>query len=194
MQKNQKPSSSAVDRTPLPLVSTLTITLTDSKIVVSPKIKGLGVVLDSSLTFASHISSVCQKANFHIKALCHIRNCLTEDDAKTIASALVGSQLDYCNSLFFWSFQNRHQYTTAYPEHYHSCCYRYHITLIHQQLHWLPIQSRIDYNIAIIAFKILNYGTPAYLADLLQLSSKVAPHWKSLFKSDCSAIIQLSYV
>ena len=60
------------------------INLADSKILVSPKIKSLGVTLDSSLTFANHIPSLCQKSNFHTRALRHIRNCLSDDDAKML--------------------------------------------------------------------------------------------------------------
>jgi len=67
------------------------INLTGSKTVVSLKITSLGVTLDSSFTFATHFCIVCQKSNFHIRTLRRIRNCLTDDDAKTIASALVGS-------------------------------------------------------------------------------------------------------
>ena len=54
---------------------------------------------------------------------------------------------------------------------------RQHITtILQQQLHWLPIRSRIDYKIAIITFKTLKTGTPAYLANLLQLSTSSATH------------------
>ena len=78
------------------------VNLAGSKIAILLKIKSFaGVTLDSSLTFANHISNICQKSNFHIRTLCHIRRCLTEVDAKIVASALVGSQLEYCNSLFF---------------------------------------------------------------------------------------------
>jgi len=43
--------------------------------------------------------NICQTAYFHIRALCHIRKCLTESKAKTVASATVGARPDYCNSL-----------------------------------------------------------------------------------------------
>ena len=54
-----------------------------------------------------------------------------------------------------------------------------HITPILQQLHWLPIQSRTDYKIAIITFKTLKTGTSVYLANLLQLNSSSAAGCKS---------------
>ena len=36
---------------------------------------------------------------FHIRALRHIRASLTTEVSKTIAAAIVGSRLDFCNSL-----------------------------------------------------------------------------------------------
>ena len=35
-------------------------------------------------------------------------------------------------------------------------------------LHWLPIRQRIDFKIATLTFKLLNFGSPAYLACLLK--------------------------
>jgi len=45
------------------------------------------------------VSSVVSSCNFHICALCHIRPCLTLDAAKSVAVSIVGSRLDYCNSV-----------------------------------------------------------------------------------------------
>ena len=41
----------------------------------------------------------CKASYFHIRALRHIRFSLTTEACKTIAAAIVGSRLDYCNSL-----------------------------------------------------------------------------------------------
>jgi len=38
-----------------------------------------------------------------MRALRHIRLLLTTDAAKTIASAIIGARLDYCNSLLYGS-------------------------------------------------------------------------------------------
>lgn len=91
------------------------------------------------------------------------------------ASALVGAQLDYCNSLFFGISKgniNRLQLIqNTLARVVTGVNRRHHITPILQQLHWLPIQSRINYKIAIITFKTLKTGTPAYLAELLHLTT-----------------------
>ena len=44
---------------------------------------------------------------------------------------------------------------------------RDHLTPILQELHWLPVQYRIDYKIALLTFKALNGMAPSYLAELL---------------------------
>ena len=43
------------------------------------------------LSLSKHVSAVCGSANFHIRALRHIRRALTEDMAKALAVSLVQS-------------------------------------------------------------------------------------------------------
>ena len=45
------------------------------------------------------MSETCKACFFHIRALCRIRASLTTEASKTIAVAIVGSRLDFCNSL-----------------------------------------------------------------------------------------------
>jgi len=61
----------------------------------------LGVTLDSALTFNKHISNFTRCCHYHMRTLRHIRPLLTLDTAKTIAASIVGSTLDYCNSLLY---------------------------------------------------------------------------------------------
>ena len=70
-------------------------------VIVKPsdKIKLHGAKLDNKLTLTGHVNEVWKATFFHIRALRHIRSVLTEDTAKTIACALVGSNLDYANSI-----------------------------------------------------------------------------------------------
>ena len=43
--------------------------------------------------------------HYHIRALRHIRSSISEDMAKMVACALVGSRLDYANSVLFGATQ-----------------------------------------------------------------------------------------
>ena len=42
-----------------------------------------------------------------------------------------------------------------------------HITPLLQQLHWLPIQIRIEIKILLITFKVLQGSAPKYLSNLI---------------------------
>ena len=148
-----------------------TITVSGSPIKLQSSIKSLGVYLDSHMSFDKHVSEICKASYFHIRALRHIRSSLTTEAAKTIAVAIVGSRLDYCNSLLAGTstsnlarlqmVQNTLARVVAQKSRY---C---HITPVLAGLHWLPVRHRIDFKIATTAFKVLHHQQPLYLAQIL---------------------------
>ena len=46
---------------------------------------------------------------------------------------------------------------------------RKHITPVLKDLHWLPIEQRINYKIAVITYNILREKQPAYLSDIVSV-------------------------
>ena len=74
--------------------------VSDAIIQSSATIKSLGVTLDRHLTFDQHVANVCKACYFHIRALRHVCQSLPDDVARIVACSIVGSRLDYCNSLF----------------------------------------------------------------------------------------------
>lgn len=44
-----------------------------------------------------------------------------------------------------------------------------HITPVLHLLHWLPVQSRIDFKVLLFVFKSINGLAPLYLSDLLSI-------------------------
>ena len=62
--------------------------------------RNLGAIFDSRLSFSDHISSISKACFCHIRNLRRIRSCLDHSTAATIASSMIHSKLDYCNSLF----------------------------------------------------------------------------------------------
>ena len=80
--------------------------LTDHKVSVwrqqfAEYVKLLGVTLDSTLSFDKHVIKATRSCHYHIRALRHTRPLLTLDTAKAMAVAIVGSRLDYCNSVLY---------------------------------------------------------------------------------------------
>ena len=147
------------------------ISVAGSPIKLQSSIKNLGVHLDSKMSFDKQVSETCKASYFHIRALRHIRSSLTTEACKTVAAAIVGSRLDYCNSLLAGTsvsnlarlqlVQNTLARVVAQKSRF---C---HITPILADLHWLPVRHRISFKIATIAFKVLHFQQPSYLAAIV---------------------------
>jgi len=146
---------------------------------LSDNIKILGVTLDCHLSLDKHISSICKSAYYHIQSLRHIRSAITDDMAKSVASSLVCSRLDYANSLLFGTTQKninclqRVQNTLARVVASHAFPRGTRSFDILQDLHWLPIDQRIEFKLATLTYNILNSSQPAYLRSLLNYHSPI---------------------
>ena len=82
-------------------LSDLSVNVGGNVIKPSEKVRDLGVILDQTLSFDDHISTICKSAHFHIRNIGRIRNLLSFDACATLIHALIGSRLDYCNSLLY---------------------------------------------------------------------------------------------
>ena len=110
---------------------------------------------------------------FHIRALRHIWASLTTEASQTIAAAIVGSRLDFCNSLLAGTsvsnltrlqrVQNTLARVVAQKPRF---C---HITTVLSDLHWLPVRHRITFKIATVTFMVLQSQQPSYIASLIPL-------------------------
>ena len=82
------------------------------------------------------------------------------------------SKIDYCNSLLCGipdKLLNRIQRIQNYAVRVVFGLHKFsHITPRQATLHWLPVNRRIDFKIALVVYEYLNGQTPAYIADLLQ--------------------------
>jgi len=72
-----------------------------SRLQVVPKLKSLGITIDSHLRFDCHAKEVARACNYHTRALRHMRTVLTDDLAQTVACSIVSSRLDYCNAMLY---------------------------------------------------------------------------------------------
>ena len=76
------------------------VNILGESLIPSDAVKNLGVWFDSDFSFTKHVKTVCKLCFIQMRDLRQIRQYLTRDAALTAANALVGSRLDYCNSLF----------------------------------------------------------------------------------------------
>ena len=57
-------------------LSDLSISVGDSQVFPSSKVRDLGVVFDQYLTFHDHINGICRSTHFHLRSIGKIRNLL----------------------------------------------------------------------------------------------------------------------
>ena len=101
----------------------------------------------------------------------HICKTLSIVDAKTVASALIGSRLDYANSVLYGvsaanisklqRIQNSLARVVTCAKH------RAESSRLLIDLHSLLIKHRIDFKMATLTFQIRSTAAPSYLASLL---------------------------
>ena len=113
-----------------------------------------------------HVSMVARSCNYHAQAIRHIRHLLTMELAQTLACSLILSRIDYCNAVLHGAptgtvpklqrvQNNAARIVLQAPR-------RFHKPLLHQ-LHWLPVQQWITYQLAVLTYKVRSTSSPVYL-------------------------------
>jgi len=123
-----------------------------------------------------HILNVCRQSFFQLRQLRLICRTLPKDILKILLHSFVFSRLDYCNSLLYgWQkcyLKKLQSVQNAAARLYRGLRKYDHITpLLRDELHWLPITSRIDYKIAVLTYKALHNQAPKYLTDMCSRAS-----------------------
>ena len=148
--------------------------LCPSLIIASHTVCNLGVTLDSNFNFIKHISLACHCFFYHIHDLHCIHHYISLSVAKTIATALITSRLDYCNSLLYNTsrltiIQNFSVFRTAQLGL--SFWFSHSVPLL-KSLHQLPVQSPIIFKLCTIAYQTLFSGESSYIFSMLSLAPK----------------------
>uniref|UniRef100_A0A3Q3G6B9 Reverse transcriptase domain-containing protein n=1 Tax=Labrus bergylta TaxID=56723 RepID=A0A3Q3G6B9_9LABR len=150
--------------------SDLTV-LSDISLASSTTVRNLGVLFAQDMSFSSHIRQVSRTAYFHLRNIFKIKNILSQNDAEKLVHAFVTSRLDYCNSLLSGcsgkSLKTLQLVQNAAARVLTRTGKRDHINPVLASLHWLPIQSRIEFKILLLTYKALNGQAPSYLKELL---------------------------
>ena len=147
------------------------VTVGHSPVSPTPSARNIGVVFDSTMNFEKHISEICKSAFFHIRNISQVRRYLSTESTRTLVNAFVTSRIDSCNSLLYGLpnyLIQRLQYALNSAARLISMSRKAdHITPLLIELHWLPVEQRINFKILLFTYKIVNGLAPMYLSQLL---------------------------
>ena len=138
---------------------------------IKSEVTSLGVIIDSDLSFSSHINKVSKTSFFHLRNIAKVRPFINQKDAEKLVHAFISSRLDYCNALFtglpkknterLQLIQNSAARLLTRTKK------REHISPVLAALHWLPVTFRIDFKVLLLIYKALNGQGPSYIANSL---------------------------
>ena len=154
-------------------------------------VRNLGVLLDPQLTLEDHITKLSQSCFFQLRRLRSVRHSLTKKSMLTLIHAFVCSRLDYCNSVFYGAAASQldrlqsilnaaARLVLGIPKYGHISA------AIHDDLHWLPVQFRINFKLCLLVRNCLANAAPAYLTEFVIRVSACAGrgHLRSAAKND----------
>ncbi|KAK0146594.1 hypothetical protein N1851_014100 [Merluccius polli] len=135
------------------------------------QVRNLGVLIDSDLTFSSHIKSITKTAFYQLKNISRVKGFMSQTDQEKLIHAFISSRLDYCNGLLTGlpqqSIKQLQLIQNAAARVLTRTKRSEHITPVLKSLHWLPISYRIDFKVLLLVYKSLNGLGPEYMNDIL---------------------------
>ena len=143
-----------------------------ASVPLSDCVKNFGVTFDCHLTMKTHVSNLVCSANFELCRISFIRHLLPTDARETLVSALVLSRLDYCNSLLLGCLQYLLNKLQKVQNNAARLVLKVskmdHISPHLDSLHWLPIDSQIQYKLSSLSYNCLNSTALDFLTELLR--------------------------
>ena len=129
-----------------------------------------------NILHSDQISAISKACYYHIRLLRCIPPYLDSTTARTIATSIVHSKLDYCTSFYYNLPRPKSQITSLQQIQNSLVCAVLkapqfcHITPVLCSLHWLQITQRIEYKLLSLTYKVLTTTQPPYLHNLISIS------------------------
>ena len=123
----------------------------------------------------NHVSAVARSCNYHARAIRHVRHLLTVDLAQTLACSLILSKIDYCNAVLHGAPSGTIQKLQPVQNNAARVVLqaprRSHANSLLQELHWLPVEQRITYKLAVLTYRTRQTSVPEYLSRHITIRS-----------------------
>ena len=155
------------------LYKDLSITICGTVLDCSSQVKDLGIIFDRVLLLRQHVSYTSKMCRFYLRNISRIRKYIPQDISVVLIKSLVMSRLDYSNGLLYelhkctvsglQAVQNSaaHIVTQERLRHHDSMSYAL------MELHWLPVDKRIEYKLLLYTYNALHDLAPGYLCKLV---------------------------
>ena len=156
-------------RNPSPLS---VINVADSAIEPIIRARDLGVILDSGLDMQYHVRNKCKSAAMGLHKIGKIRKYLDRGTTEKLVHAFITCHLDNNNGLLYGipdTLLRRMQYIQNSAARLITKKRKFDsISPILQELHWLPIKSRIKFKLLTMVFRCIQGSAPVYLQEIIQ--------------------------
>ncbi|CAH2109011.1 unnamed protein product [Euphydryas editha] len=145
----------------------------DTVIPYSTVVKNLGIYLDCTLSWNSHIKELSRKTIASLKSLQRLRYFLPIPTKIMLAQALILSILDYADA----SYLNLTEEQTNKLERLQNIAIRFifglrkydHVSAFRSKLKWLPIRFRRNLHVLSLLYCVLFHAkTPTYLKEKIE--------------------------
>ena len=162
------------------------------KIVPTVSARNLGVIFDEWIKLGEHINGICKSAYYHIRNISRIKKYLPRNCLEIIIHAFITSRLDYCNSLLYgvpkYLLQKLQRVQNTAARLLTDTKKSAHITPVLIELHWLPVQYRIQFKIILLVYKAVNDLAPSYLKELMLCRTS-----QRTLRSNGNELLQIPY-
>ena len=153
------------------------IAIRGEQIEISETEKLLGVHIDNSLSWSSHIESTLKKCNSLLFLLNRIKQYLNVSTRKLFYNAYILPHLDYCCSI--WGNANSELMSAVIKFQKRAARSILDKPMetpsveLFTELKWMMFPERVRYQKAILMYKIMHNLTPPYLSNIFKFSSEV---------------------
>ena len=139
----------------------------------SNTVKNLGFNLDQFLNMEHHVNSTVSLCYSLLGDVARVRHLLSDEDTESLVLSILGSRLDYCNSLLYGvnkSVIQKYQHIQNYGARIISKRNkRQSVSDVLMNLHWLPIEKRIVFKLLTFVYKSFNDMAPDCFASLISI-------------------------
>ena len=163
--------SSKYDHCSLP--AELKLTVNGCPMEINSSVRSLGVLLDNKFSMSQYVTSIVQACNLQIRNLWFIASKLSMKLKTHLVHALVLSKLDYCNSVLYGisakDLQRLQKIENSAVRFIFGKGKKAHVTQLLKKVHFLPVEYRIMFKIALLTYKCVNNLAPSYLKELITI-------------------------